>query len=123
MAIKSVMRELKNNFDALIEQLEIANTRIDADEIDFERAKLVQHFLEEVSFDVIDYAQMEQTADKDFFIIKQITFTNEAYDASYYPLYVLSIESFENKVDAFKYALAKGLSRDKILTRYGAKLT
>ena len=118
-AVKTMISEVKQNFDDLIDILETANLRIDDENIDFELAKLIPKLLDVVDFDVIDFDDMMAARNKMYLILDVIKQNDEKCSN----LDILKIHSFSDKVSAYKYALSNGISRDQILNKHGAYFT
>jgi hypothetical protein len=117
VAVRSMIRELKMNFDQLIEMLELANIRIDDDEIDFKGAQLIHDLLDFTTFDVIDYDDFEEASGAAYFIAQLLNPLSDGYDERYGELTVLVIEPFETRHDAYVYALKNGISKDQVWTQ------
>jgi len=114
ITLKSMVNELRANFDELIEMLGVADGRIDNDEIDFEAASLLNDLLESVEYDVVDFDSFEVALENRYFVPYVETADNERYG----DLDVLVIESFKTKRAAYTYALKNGISRDIIWSMY-----
>jgi len=119
VTVKSIVRELKKNFDQLIEMLNLANTRIDNDEIDFTAAELIHDLLECSSFDVIDYDDFKAVTKTPYFVIERLKPLDEAYNERYGELTLLVIEAFKTRREAYAYALRNGISKDQVWGLYG----
>jgi len=117
LAMKSMVRELKGDFDGLINLLDMANDRIDRDDIDFNSAELVHRLLDEEDFDVIAFEDFEEAMKGCYFVIDVMDEVDSGYDKTYAPLRVLTIATFGRRVEAYQYALQNGISRDMVLSR------
>jgi len=118
ITVRSMIRELKRNFDQLIGMLELANLRIDDDEINFECAQLIHDLLDVTTFDVIDYDAFEEASDATYFITQLLTPMDDGYNERYGALTVLLIKPFKTKHDAYVFALKSGISKDQVCRMY-----
>lgn len=118
VAVRSMIRELKINFDQLIEMLELANIRIDDDEIDFKAAQLIQELVDVTEFDVIDYDNFEKAFEANYFVIQLLNPLSDRYNERYGELNVLMIEPFNTRRDSYVYALENGISKDQIWSMF-----
>lgn len=118
ITVKSMINELKENFDTLITVLEEADRRIDADEIDFDAAKLLNDLAGKLAFDVVDFDGFEKALGARYFTTCLVNPRDEAYDPRYGDLTVLVAQSFNTKRAAYTYALKNGISKDKVWGMY-----
>ena len=118
LAVKSMVRALKKNFDELIEKLELANTRIDSDEINFDAAQLIHKLLDIIPFEVIDFDNFEKAIKDNYFIMQLRKPLHADYDDRYGDLSLLVISSFKTRRLAYAYALKNGISKDKVWSIY-----
>ena len=123
MTLTATMKVLKKDFEELVEILELANNRIDDSEIDFTMAKLIQRLLGLEDFDAIQYDNLAAAMDQTFLILKVVDMFDDEYEEEYFPFNLLKVAAFKDKISAYEYALKNGISRDRILNRYGAYLT
>jgi len=117
LAMKSMVKELKSDFDGLVKMLDMANDRIDRDAIDFDGAELVHYLLDVVEFDVIDFDDFEQAIKRRYLVINVMNEEEHSYHNVYAPFKVLRMVTFAKRVEAYQYALKNGISRDKVLER------
>lgn len=123
VTLKATMKELKSNFDQLIMVMQVANKRIDDNQIDFAMARLIQWLLKIVEFDAIAYEGLEEAMKNTIIVLELLTIFDLDYPKDYYPLNVLKLVSCKDKISAYEYALEKGISRDMIINRHGAHFT
>jgi len=123
VTLKATMKELKKEIEEIVAVLQLANERIDDNNVDINMAKLLQRILKLKTFDAIYYEDLQGAMEKTFIILELIDSVAKDYDPCYYPFNYLRIRSFNDKIAAFEYALKQGISRDNILNRYGAQLT
>jgi len=123
VTLKATMKELKNDFDQLIEIMEMSNKRIENNQIDFSMARLIQRLLKLVDFDAIAYEGLEEAMTNTIIVLETLTVFDMEYPKDYYPFNVLKLVSCKDKITAFEYALRKGISRDRIINRHGAHFT
>jgi len=118
VTLKSMVNELRANFDELIEMLAVADKRIDADQIDFGAASLLNDMLEKLRFDVVDFDGFEAALESRYFIPVLVKPNDEEYNNRYGELEVLMVESFKTKRLAYTYALKYGLGKDSVWSMY-----
>ena len=118
ITLKSMVNELRASFDGLIEILAMADALIDADEIDFEAASLLNELLEKLDYDVVDYDAFAAALESRYFIPVLVKPKDEDYNDRYGELDVLMIESFKTKRTAYIYALKYGLGKDSVWSVY-----
>ena len=114
ITLKSMVNELRVNFDELIGMLAVADERIDNDKIDFEAASLLNDLLERVEYEVVDFDDFEMALKSRYFI----PYMGKSNNEHYRDLDVLAIESFKTKREAYTYALKNGISRDMVWSMY-----
>jgi len=118
VVIKSMINQLKTDFENVVEMLEEADARIDQDRIDFEAATLLNEMLDRVELDIVDFDSFEEALRARYFITYLLEETDEGYDPRYGGLTVLMVASFKTKRAAFTYALKHGISRDMVWSMY-----
>ena len=118
ITVKSMVNELKDNFDELIAILDTADKRIDNDNIDFSAASMLNDLLEKIEFDVAEFEGFEECLGSRFFVTYLLDAKDEGYDHRYHDLKVLMIESFKAKREAYSYALKNGISKDMVWCMY-----
>jgi len=118
ITVKSMICELKDNFDDLVEILEEADRRIDHDEIDFNAASMLNDLLDRIKFEVVDFDDFKEALSARYFVACLINNENSAGYPNYGNLKVLLIQSFKTKRAAFTYALKNGISKDMVWSRY-----
>lgn len=115
VTIKSMVNQLKKDFDGLMRILEDADKRIENDEIDFDAAALINDVIDRVTFDVADYDSFEQALSARYFITYLL---DESEAKKYGGLSVLMVESFKSKQAAYTFALRNGISKDMVWSMY-----
>jgi len=118
ITVKSMVGELKGNFDELVGTLEEADRRIDHDKIDFDAAELLNDLFGKVDFEVVDFDDFKEALNARYFVIRLMTNEDTSYNQCYGDLNVLTIQSFKNKRSAYTFALKNGISRDMVWSRY-----
>ena len=118
IAVKSMVNQLKENFDTLIEILEDADSRIDKDEIDFGAAGLLNEILDRIEYDIVDYDSFTEALSARYFVTFIIEKEDLGYNKRYKDLDVLIIEVFKTKRAAYTYALKNGISKDMVWSMY-----
>ena len=118
IAVKSIVSELKENFDKLVGILEEADRRIDSDEIDYSAAGMLNDLLDKIKFEIVDFDDFEEALNARYFVACLMNNQDDGYDSRYGDLIVLAIESFKTKRSAYTYALKNGISKDMVWSRY-----
>ena len=118
ITVKSMIGELKKNFDELVGILEEADRRIDHDEIDFDAAGMLNNLLDKVEFEVVDFDDFKEALSARYFVARLMNDKDEGYDPRYGDLSVLVIQSFKTKRAAYTHALKNGISKDMVWNRY-----
>ena len=105
-------------FMLLNDYMDKANTRIEAKQFDIDKVMLLERIENKVGleFDTVDYMSLSD-AFKGMFIVLQVKNRYDGIDEAYGDMNVLVINSFKTKVEANRFALANGISRDFILCR------
>ena len=67
---------------------------------------------------MVDYDDLCEAIKHPFLVIKNSDVMDTDYKQEYYPLHVLGIKSFDDKVSAYKYMLANGISKDNLILRW-----
>jgi len=118
ITVKSMVNQLKRDFDDLIGILEDADKRIENDDIDFDGAELLNDLLENLEFDIVDFDSFEEALKARYFVTYLMKSKDAGYDMRYGDLGVLMVESFNTRRAAYIYALKHGISKDKIWSMY-----
>jgi len=119
ITVKSMVNQLKKDFDGLIGILEDADKRIDADDIDFGGAELLNDMLDRLEFDIVDFDSFEAALGARYFVTYLMEPGDEGYDTRYGDLIVLMVETFKTRRAAYTYALRNGISKDGVWSMYG----
>jgi len=123
VTLKATMKELKKDFERLIEIMELTNKRIDHNQLDFLMARFIQRLLKLEKFDAIEYDDLQSAMEHTMIVLEIVNIFDENYPEAYYPFTVLKLTPCKDKIAAYEYALKKGISRDRIINRYGSQLT
>jgi len=123
VTIKATMKELKKDFDKIIEILELSNIRIDNNEIDFSMAKFIQRLLKLTDVQAINYEDLEIAMEGIIIVYEEVTIFDEKHPSEYYPFNVLKLVACKDKLEAYQYALKNGISRNQVINRHGAQFT
>jgi len=118
IAVRSMVNQLRADFDGLIETLEDADRRIENDRIDFDAASMLNDLLDKIEFDIADYASFKAALGARCFVTYSLEHEDARYDSRYGELKVLMIETFKTKRSAYAYALKNGISKDMVWSMY-----
>ena len=67
---------------------------------------------------MVDWDDLDHAFDNPYLVAKVSDVLDEDYDQNYYPLHCLRLEGFKDKVSAYKYMLANGISKENLILRY-----
>ena len=118
ITVKSMVGELKENFDGLVEILEEADKRIDNDEIDFDAARMLNDLIDRSEFEVVDFDDFKEALSARYFVAYLMNHHDAGYDPRYGDLKVLVARPFKTKRAAYTYALKNGISKDMVWSMY-----
>lgn len=115
ISIGATVKEIRNNIDDLVNVMVLSNIRIDNQCINVEMASLIEKLVNLIDFDAIDYESFSEGMTKAYLILNRLDVLDKTYKSEYYPMIVLKVESFEDKVSAYEYALKHGIRKDFII--------
>ena len=113
-----MMKRLSYTMDNLIQYITKCNSMVEQQIFDVKKANLLEKLQDNYSYDVVDYDDLNEAVEHPFLVIKNSDVMDTDYKQEYYPLHVLGIKSFDDKVSAYKYCLANGISKDNIILRW-----
>ena len=113
-----MMKRLSYTMDNLIQYITKCNSMVEQQIFDVKKANLLEKLQDSYSYDVVDYDDLDEAVKHPFLVIKNSDVMDTDYKQEYYPLHVLGIKSFDDKVSAYKYMLANGISKDNLVLRY-----
>ena len=113
-----MMKRLSYTMDNLIQYITKCNSMVEQQIFDVKKANLLEKLQDSYSYDVVDYDDLDEAVKHPFLVIKNSDVMDTDYKQEYYPLHVLDIKSFDDKVSAYKYMLAHGISKDNLVLRY-----
>ena len=113
-----MMKRLSDTIDHLIQYITKCNSMVEQQIFDVKKANLLEKLQDSYSYDVVDYDDLDEAVKHPFLVIKNSDVMDTDYKQEYYPLHVLGIKSFDDKVSAYKYMLANGISKDNLVLRY-----
>lgn len=105
-------------FMLLNDYIDKASTRIEAKQFDMNKVMLLERIENKIGleYDTVDYISLSD-AFKGMFIVLQVKNRLDNIDEAYGDMNVLVINSFKTKVEANRFALANGISRDFVICR------
>ena len=113
-----MMKRLSYTMDNLIQYITKCNSMVEQQIFDVKKANLLEKLQDNYSYDVVDYDDLCEAIKHPFLVIKNSDVMDTDYKQEYYPLHVLGIKSFDDKVSAYKYCLANGISKDNLILRW-----
>lgn len=118
LLIDSLMKQLDRLFNKLVGYIDKANGCFNCDQFDFCRLELIGKLKNKYEFDSVIYEELTTALDNVFLVCKVSDVLDDDYPKSYEPLHVLKIESFKTRPEAYRYALANGISIQNVFARY-----
>ncbi len=113
-----MMKRLSDTMDHLIQYITKCNSMVEQQIFDVRKANLLEKLQDNYSYDAVDYDDLNEAVEHPFLVIKNSDVMDTDYKQEYYPLHVLGIKSFDDKVSAYKYCLAHGISKDNMIIRW-----
>ena len=118
LVMDTMMKKLSQLMDRLVEYITTCNAMIEAQQFSPQKALLLEKLEENFSYDVVDWDDLDHAFDNPYLVAKVSDVLDEDYDQNYYPLHCLRLEGFKDKVSAYKYMLAHGISKENLILRY-----
>lgn len=113
-----MMKRLSDTMDNLVQYITKCNSMVEQQIFDVKKANLLEKLQDNYSYDVVDYDDLNEAVEHPFLVIKNSDVMDTDYKQEYYPLHVLGIKSFDDKISAYKYMLANGISKENLILRY-----
>ena len=113
-----MMKRLSDTMDNLVQYITKCNSMVEQQIFDVKKANLLEKLQDNYSYDVVDYDDLDEAVKHPFLVIKNSDVMDTDYKQEYCPLHVLGIKSFDDKVSAYKYCLANGISKDNLIIRW-----
>ena len=118
IVMDTMMRKLNQLIDRLVGYIITCNSMIEAQQFSPQKALLLEKLEENFSYDVVDWDDLDRAFDNPYLVAKVSDVLDKDYDQNYYPLHCLRLEGFKDKVSAYKYMLAHGISKENLILRY-----
>ena len=118
LVMDTMMKKLSQLMDRLVGYITTCNSMIEAQQFSPQKALLLEKLEENFSYDVVDWDDLDHAFDNPYLVAKISDVLDEDYDQNYYPLHCLRLEGFKDKVSAYKYMLANGISKENLILRY-----
>ena len=118
LMMDTMMKKLSQLMDRLVGYITTCNSMIEAQQFSPQKALLLEKLEENFSYDVVDWDDLNHAFDNPYLVAKVSDVLDEDYDQNYYPLHCLRLEGFKDKISAYKYMLANGISKDNLVLRY-----
>ena len=113
-----MMKRLSDTMDHLIQYITKCNSMVEQQIFDVKKANLLEKLQDNYSYDIVCYDDLDEAVKHPFLVIRNSDVMDKDYKQEYYPLHVLGIKSFDDKVSAYKYMLANGISKENLILRY-----
>ena len=99
--------------------LETFNNLVINQHVDFSKYELVNRLKNILDFESIDYDDLEKALDKNsIYLVMRVEDMFDNREELYGNFNTLRLKSFKTKVDANRFCLSNGISRDFIICRY-----
>ena len=118
IVMDTMMRKLSQLMDRLVGYITTCNSMIEAQQFSPQKALLLEKLEVNFSYDVVDWDDLDHAFDNTYLVAKVSDVLDEDYDQNYYPLHCLCLEGFKDKVSAYKYMLANGISKENLILRW-----
>ena len=113
-----MMKRLSDTMDNLVQYITKCNSMVEQQIFNVKKANLLEKLQDNYSYDVVDYDDLDEAVKHPFLVIKNSDVMDTDYKQEYYPLHVLGIKSFDDKVSAYKYMLSNGISKENLILRW-----
>lgn len=118
IVMDTMMRKLSQLMDRLVGYITTCNSMIEAQQFSPQKALLLEKLEANFSYDVVDWDDLNRAFDNPYLVAKVSDVLDKDYDQNYYPLHCLRLEGFKDKVSAYKYMLANGISKENLILRW-----
>ena len=118
LVMDTMMKKLSQLMDRLVGYITTCNAMIEYQQFSPQKALLLEKLEENFSYDVVDWDDLNRAFDNPYLVAKVSDVLDEDYDKNYYPLHCLRLEGFKDKVSAYKYMLASGISKENLILRW-----
>lgn len=115
ISVGATVKEIRYNIDDLVDMMVLSNIRIDNQCINIEMATIIEKLVDLIEFDAIDYESFSEGMRNSYMILNRLDVLDKTYKSEYYPMIVLKVESFKDKISAYEYALKHGIRKDFII--------
>ena len=116
--LDTIMKKLDELLTKLVGYINECNRLVEAHQFDAGKALLLERLESHFDYDIIDWDDLDHAFDNPYLVAKVSDVLDEDYDQNYYPLHCLRLEGFKDKVSAYKYMLANGISKENLILRY-----
>ena len=118
IVMDTMMRKLSQLMDRLVGYITTCNSMIEAQQFSPQKALLLEKLEANFNYEVVDWDDLNHAFDNPYLVAKVSDVLDEDYDQNYYPLHCLRLEGFKDKVSAYKYMLANGISKENLILRW-----
>ena len=122
MDINNAIEDIRIMFGVLNVWLRKANSIIESKQFDVNKYLLVEHINSKtgLEYDTIDFNELENAFNGVYLVIgiSDVLELKQERDSRYGMFRVLTIKNFKTKAEANIYALANGISRDYVISRF-----
>ena len=111
IVMDTMMRKLSQLMDRLVGYITTCNAMIEAQQFSPQKALLLEKLEENFNYEVVDWDDLDNAFDNPYLVARVSDVLDKDYDQNYYPLHCLRLEGFKDKVSAYIYMLANGISK------------
>ena len=116
--LDTIMKKIDELLTRLVEYITTCNAMIEAQQFSPQKALLLEKLEANFSYDVVDWDDLDNAFYNPYLVVKVSDVLDKDYDQNYYPLHCLRLEGFKDKISAYKYMLANGISKENLILRY-----
>lgn len=116
--LDTIMKKLDKLFERCIEYIHKCNEMVEAHNFDVAKVQLLEKLDNNFNYEIVHWRDLNYAFDNPYLVAKVSDVLDEDYDQNYYPLHCLRLEGFKDKVSAYKYMLANGISKENLILRY-----
>ena len=118
IVMDTMMRKLSQLMDRLVGYITTCNSMIEAQQFSPQKALILEILESNFNYEVVDWDDLNHAFDNPYLVAKVSDVLDEDYDQNYYPLHCLRLDGFKDKVSAYKYMFANGISKENLILRY-----
>lgn len=116
--LDTIMKKLDKLFERCIKYIHKCNEMVEAHNFDIAKVQLLEKLDNNFNYEIVHWKDLDNAFNNPYLVAKVSDVLDKDYDQNYYPLHCLRLEGFKDKVSAYKYMLANGISKENLILRY-----